>query len=100
MEASGLLLLTASLRNTSDNGGMMPVSNRLTLLDDEEQRVQPIAIYQPGPLALEEPFWLPAGGEERRFTAVYLIDAGQDGLRLDYTGVSRNETASLPMPVR
>lgn len=97
---SSLLLLTASLRNESDTGGMMPVSNRLTLVDADEQTIEPLAVYQPGPLELEEPFWLPAGGEPRQFTAVYRIDAEADTLMLDYTGVSHSEVAELPTPSR
>ncbi|MCK8516364.1 hypothetical protein M0534_08500 [Methylonatrum kenyense] len=95
-----LLLLTGSLRNESDTGGMMPISNRLTLVDADEQTIEPLAVYQPGPLALEEPFWLPAGGEARRFTAVYRIDAATETLTLDYTGVSHSEVVELPTPAR
>lgn len=99
-EDEALLLLTASMRNLGDAGGMMPVSHRLTLVDGNDARLDPVTVYQPGPIELTEPFWLPPGGEERRFTALYRVAEGAAGFSLDYTGVSHSERVSLPMPDR
>lgn len=94
-----LLLLDASMRNISDTGGMMQVTHRVRLSFGEGDAIEPAAVYQRGPLELVQPFWLPAGGEPRRFRLLYRIpDDSMSSLQLRYGGVSVNERLELPLP--
>ena len=92
-----LLLVQASMQNSSDTGGMMNISSRLSLKGNNGQSLELLGAYQRGPVKLQEPFWLPAGGEPRAFSLVYRAPQDIDQVSLEYRGVSVNteETVQL-----
>ncbi len=93
-----LLILDASMRNTSQVGGMMNISERIDLMAEDGAAIEFVGLYNRGPVLLEEPFWLPAGGAPRRFRLVYRLPADDKPVELIYRGVSINRTVALPNP--
>ncbi|AMD02309.1 hypothetical protein [Halomonas chromatireducens] len=93
-EEESLLLVEASMTNLSGVGGMMPVSQRLSPRGVEGELV---AAYQRGPLVLEEPFWLPADDEPRRFQLLYRFESPAEIYEFEYGGVSVTERVRLPV---
>jgi len=95
-----LLRLDASMRNTSDTGGMMAISERLSLAGPDGEAIELLGAYLRGPLTLEEPFWLPAGGEPRAFSLIYDVPADLATIVIEYGGVSvnANETIDIEQP--
>lgn len=91
-EGESLLLIEASMTNLSEVGGMMAVSQRLSLQVPEGELV---AAYQRGPLALKEPFWLPADDEPRHFMLLYRFESTAESYDFEYGGVSVNERFRL-----
>ena len=89
-----LLLLDVSMANTSDEGGMMRVSERFQVVSTEGQSLMPVGVYLPGPQALAEPFLLPAQ-DQRRFRLLYRLNSASTALQLEYAGVSVNERVPL-----
>lgn len=94
-EGRALLRIDASMRNTSDTGGMMAISDRLSLTDADGRKLNLIGAYLRGPLPLEEPFWLPAGGQPRAFSLIYDAPDDLSLLELSYGGVSVNTREQL-----
>lgn len=90
-----LLVLDASLRNTSAVGGMMNVSDRIELVGDNGTVIEPLGLYNRGPMVLAEPFWIPAGGAPRRFQLLYRMAADTRPADLVYGGISVNATLTL-----
>ncbi|MEX2498963.1 MAG: hypothetical protein WD397_08840 [Wenzhouxiangellaceae bacterium] len=90
-----LLQLDASMRNTSDTGGMMAVSERLSLAGPDGEAIELLGAYLHGALILKEPFWLPAGGQPRAFSLIYDVPDGLSTVELDYGGVSVNASEQL-----
>ena len=91
-----LLLLELSMRNASAVGGMMHVGHRFLLaLAGDDDPMQPLAGYQRGPLALVEPFWLPADSRPREFKLLYRIPADARLEHLKYMGISMNTEIEL-----
>lgn len=91
-----LLLVDASMANTSDENGMMSVSGRFQLRVAGQQTAELVNVYLPGPQMLGEPFLLPAG-ELRRFQLLYRIKGHAEDLELHYFGVSMNDVTTLPL---
>ncbi len=91
-----LIILDASMRNTSPVGGMMAISGRIDLLTADGSKIEYLGIYNSGPIPLAEPFWLPAGGAPRRFNLVYQTSLDKLPKELDYRGVSVNTRVALP----
>jgi len=91
-----LLVLDASMRNTSAVGGMMSISSRVDLVTDGGELAEFVGIFNAGPMILAEPFWLPAGGDSRRFHLVYRAAEGVVPESLEYRGVSVNTRLALP----
>ncbi|MGY6587453.1 MAG: hypothetical protein ACXIUB_04105 [Wenzhouxiangella sp.] len=79
-----LLLVTASQRNVSDQGGMMQISQRFDFSD--EVRLE--GLFLRGPWDLAEPFWLPPGDEPREFMMLLRAPASLDEVEFEYSGVS------------
>lgn len=96
-DGRALLHLDASMRNTSATGGMMAISERLTLSGPEGEPIRILGAYLRGPLALDEPFWLPAGGELRAFSLIYDMPEGLQTAELVYGGVSINAREQLTL---
>lgn len=96
-EGRALLRLDASMRNTSQTGGMMAISGRLSLTGPDGEPIELLGAYLRGPLMLEEPFWLPAGGEPRAFSLIYDVPEGLDTAELAYGGVSVNTREQLTL---
>lgn len=96
-EGRALLRLDASMRNTSQTGGMMAISERLSLTGPNGEPIELLGAYLRGPLTLEEPFWLPAGGEPRAFSLIYDVPEGLDTAELAYGGVSVNTRQQLAL---
>ncbi len=93
-----LLVLDASMRNTSPVGGMMSISGRLDLTTADGERIEWVGIYNRGRIKLAEPFWLPVGGAPRRFKLIYRLPDNALPIELAYRGVSVNTTMELPSP--
>lgn len=91
-----LIVLDASMRNTSPVGGMMAISSRIDLLTADGSKLELLGAYSRGSAPLAEPFWLPAGGASRRFNLVYRAQADSLPEELAYRGVSINTTVPLP----
>jgi len=90
-----LLVLDASMRNESPVGGMMGISSRVDLITDDGEPAEFVGIFNAGPIPLAEPFWLPTGGDARRFQLVYRASEDFVPTALDYRGVSVN--TELPL---
>ncbi len=91
-----LIVLDASMRNTSPVGGMMAISSRIDLLTADDSKLELLGAYSRGSVPLAEPFWLPTGGALRRFNLVYRAHANSLPEKLAYRGVSINTTVPLP----
>ena len=90
-----LIVLDASMRNTSPVGGMMAISSRIDLLTADGSKIEYLGIYNGGSIPLAEPFWLPTGGAPRRFSLVYRTSLDKLPEELDYRGVSVNTKLAL-----
>lgn len=92
-DEGALLRLEVSLRNLSEVGGMMNLSERLKPLSPDGEW---LGTYLRGPLALEEPFWLPANDEKRVVTLLYRFQgAPADKVEMEYSGISLSETFTI-----
>lgn len=91
-----LLVLDVSMHNTSPVGGMMNVGSRIELVDDNGDAIEYLGIFNPGPMVLAEPFWLPTGGAPRRFELLYRMADDARPAELGYGGISVNTTVALP----
>jgi hypothetical protein len=89
-----LLRVSVSQRNLSNTGGMMRISQRLGFEDGAEL----IGVFLRGPLALQEPFWLPPGNEPREFELLIRAPAGLRALTISYSGVSGQSSGRLALP--
>lgn len=94
-DGRALLRIDASMKNVSATGGMMSISDRLSLTAEGGPAVHLVGAWQRGPLDLAEPFWLPAGGEPRAFVVVFDMPADTTALDVDYAGVSVNASERL-----
>lgn len=94
-QGRALLRVEASMRNTGDTGGMMAISQRLSLTGPNGNTLELLGAYLRGPLTLDEPFWLPAGGEPRAFILVYDAPDNLSAVNLGYGGVSVNASEQL-----
>lgn len=90
-----LLIVDASMRNTSPVGGMMNISTRVDLIIDDGELAEFVGVFNAGPMVLREPFWLPAGGQPRHFHLVFRAAADLSPKALDYRGVSLNTQLTL-----
>ncbi|MGY6631463.1 MAG: hypothetical protein ACXIUL_10695 [Wenzhouxiangella sp.] len=88
-----LLLVTASQRNVSDQGGMMQISRRFDFTDE----VQIEGLFLRGPLTLAEPYWLPPGDEAREFQLLLRASAALDEIEFEFSGVSGFSRHTLPL---
>lgn len=91
-----LLVLDASMHNTSPVGGMMNVANRIELLDDKGEAIEYLGTFNPGPMTLAEPFWIPTGGAPRRIKLLYRMAGDARADELVYGGISVTTTVTLP----
>jgi len=91
-----LLVVDASMHNTSPVGGMMNVASRIEMVDDQGDAIEYLGTFNPGPLTLAEPFWLPVGGAPRRFKLVYRMAVDARPAELAYGGISVNTSVTLP----
>lgn len=89
-----LALIEASMSNLSGVGGMMTAADRFRL---QEPAGELVAVYQRGPLVLEEPFWLPADDEPRHFKLLYRFESPAETYEFEYGGVSVIERVRLPV---
>jgi len=99
-EDRALLRLDASMRNTSETGGMMAITERLLPVGPDGEAISLLGAYLRGPLVLDEPFWLPAGGEARAFSLIYDLPANLAEVTLGYGGVSVNASEQLEIEHR
>lgn len=81
-----LLILTVSMRNESDEGGMFTVANRFRCEATGGQQ-PPVAVTLPGGVALQEPMWLPTD-RRRTFELVFELPVDVQTALLHYKGVS------------
>jgi len=95
LTGESLLVLDASMRNTSPVGGMMKISDRIDLFTRDGARIELLGIYNRGPMKLSEPFWLPVGGSPRRFNLIYRLPIDAEVAELAYRGVSINTSLKL-----
>lgn len=92
-EGSGRLIqMDVSMSNSSETGGMMSASARFSLTQPAGEL---LAAYLRGPMAMPEPFWLPANDQPHRFTLLYRVDPESDNVVFEYGGVSVIESIEL-----
>ncbi|APX92069.1 hypothetical protein BWR19_03450 [Halomonas sp. 1513] len=87
-----LVWIEAAMANRSEVGGMMEVGSRLRPREPEGEL---LGVYQAGPMAQQEPFWLPADDEPRHFQLLYRYSTDIETLEFEYGGVAVIEQVSL-----